>query len=54
MWQVVCKSSGIVVASFIDRQRAVWWVEDNDFDHEGEPMGLYKVQKASKTHQNSV
>ena len=45
MWQVINKSTGIVVFSSNDRKRCQWFIEDNDHI-DGEPAGLYSLVKS--------
>lgn len=47
MYEVKCVSSGITVARFTERQRAIWWAEDNNTIN-GEYAKLFTVVK-SKT-----
>ena len=45
MYKVIYISSGIVAATFNDRQYALDWIEDNN-TLLGEPANLYKLIKA--------
>jgi hypothetical protein len=49
MWQVINKSTGIVVFSSNDRKRCQWFIEDNDHI-DGEPAGLYSLVKSEAKH----
>ena len=44
-YAVKFKSSGIVAATFPSRALALLWAESNDLDPEGEPMGLFIVER---------
>jgi hypothetical protein len=47
MWTVVNKSTGLVVARFGTKAHAQYWMSLNDYDLEGNEMGLYEIRKAS-------
>lgn len=44
-YAVKFKSSGIVAATFPNRTLALLWVKTNDVDAQGEPMGLFIVER---------
>lgn len=44
-YAVKFKSSGIVAAVFPNRTLAQLWAERNDLNTEGEPMGLFIVER---------
>jgi hypothetical protein len=47
-YAVKFKSSGIVAATFPSRALALLWAESNDLDPEGEPMGLFIVERIKR------
>lgn len=50
MYLVKFKSSGIVAYRSLDRTQAQMWALLNDIlDAEGNPVGLYRIEKVKKT-----
>ena len=45
MYVIKGLSSGIVMARFIERDAAVYWLECNNFDGEGNSLGLYTLER---------
>lgn len=45
MYEVRFKSSGIVAVRFTSRGAAAAWVERNDTDAEGNPVGMFTIVK---------
>jgi hypothetical protein len=45
MYKVINKSSGIVAYSCTERGQALYWYQCNNFDDEGNDLGLYQVIK---------
>lgn len=45
MYTIIGISSGIVQAKFTERSMAVYWVECNGYDEEGNCLDLYKIVK---------
>jgi hypothetical protein len=45
MYEIINKSSGIVVIKFLNRDDAAWWLECNNLDNDGLSLGLYEIRK---------
>ena len=43
MYAAIHKSSGIVAFRAIHRGAVMYWLECNEYNDEGEPLGLYKI-----------
>jgi hypothetical protein len=49
MYTVVNASTGIVVARFLNRNDALYWMEQNNVDEKGEPIPLYRLVKVKQS-----
>lgn len=45
MYKVINISSGIVAVSFLNKGSAMNWLLANNYDDEGNELGLYKIVK---------
>jgi hypothetical protein len=45
MYAAIHKSSGIVAFRAIHRGAVMYWLECNEYNDEGEPLGLYTLIK---------
>ena len=45
MYKVIGISSGIVMASFLNKGNAMQWIEVNGYDEEGNNLHLYRIVK---------
>lgn len=52
MYIVVNASTGIVAARFLSKKFAQQWLEDNNFDENGQSLGLYRMVKVKEAHRS--
>ena len=45
MYLIKGTTSGIVMVRFIERDAAMYWLECNNFDSEGNSLSLYVMEK---------
>lgn len=45
MYVIKGATSGIVMVRFIERDAAMYWLECNNFDSEGECLSLYVMER---------
>lgn len=45
MYLIKGATSGIVMVRFIERDAAMYWLECNNFDSEGNSLSLYVMEK---------
>lgn len=45
MYLIKGATSGIVMVRFIERDAAIFWLECNNLDDEGNNLGLYVMEK---------